>query len=301
MKSIALLNGLIAAVVSPSLVAACGQDAEHSCYGPQNNVEYVRQVKRMQPGAPNATSLPKGPLEWGQINFLHTTDTHGWLEGHIKQQNYGADWGDFVTFSRRMKQTAGNMGADLLLLDTGDLHDGTGLSDATKQDGELSMPIFDEVAYDLLTIGNHELYVTEVAYQMFNTWAKKWGDRYVTSNVKILNPQTNEFEYVGSTHRYFTTDKGLRIMAFGVLFDFTGNSNVSQVIKAADMVKQQWFVDAVNTKEPVDLFVLFGHNPISQKDKGSTFKTVWDAIRAVHPATPITIRDATARHSVGCR
>ncbi len=52
-----------------------------------------------------------------------------------------------------MKQTAGNMGADLLLVDTGDLHDGTGLSDATKQDGQLSMPIFDEVDYDLLTIG----------------------------------------------------------------------------------------------------------------------------------------------------
>ncbi|OAA76380.1 ser/Thr protein phosphatase family [Akanthomyces lecanii RCEF 1005] len=288
MKSIGFLSGLVAAFVGPSLVAACG-DEEHSCYGPQHNVEYVRQVKRMQPGAPNATHGPKGPLEWGQINFLHTTDTHGWLEGHLKQGNYGADWGDFVTFSRRMKQTAGNMGADFLLIDTGDLHDGTGLSDATKQDGELSMPIFDEVAFDLLTIGNHELYVTEVAYQMFNTWAKKWGDRYVTSNVKILNPQTNEFEYVGATHRYFTTDKGLRIMAFGVLFDFTGNSNVSQVIKAADMVQEPWFVDALNTKEPVDLFLLTGHNAISPKDQGSTFKTVWDAIRKVHPAKPITM------------
>jgi 2',3'-cyclic-nucleotide 2'-phosphodiesterase (5'-nucleotidase family) len=28
----------------------------------------------------------------GQLNFLDTSDTHGWLEGHIKEQNYGADW-----------------------------------------------------------------------------------------------------------------------------------------------------------------------------------------------------------------
>jgi hypothetical protein len=55
---------------------------------------------------------------------------------------------------------------------------------------------------------------------------------------------------------------GLRIMTFGVLFDFTGNSNVSKVIKAADLVKQQWFLDAVNFSEPVDLFLLIGHNPI---------------------------------------
>lgn len=71
MKSATLLSGLLAAV-APSLVAACGEDGAPSCYGPRNNVEYVRQVKRMQPGAPNATYGPKGPLEWGQINFLHT-------------------------------------------------------------------------------------------------------------------------------------------------------------------------------------------------------------------------------------
>jgi 2',3'-cyclic-nucleotide 2'-phosphodiesterase (5'-nucleotidase family) len=73
----------------------------------------------------------------------------------LKEQSFGADWGDFVTFTRRMKQTAGNMGADLLIVDTGDLHDGSGLSDATKVDGELSMPIFSEIDYDLLTIGSY--------------------------------------------------------------------------------------------------------------------------------------------------
>lgn len=73
----------------------------------------------MQPDAQNATTGPKGPLEWGQLNFLHTTDTHGWLEGHIKEQNYGADWGDYVSFTRVMKQKARRLGVDLLLVDTG--------------------------------------------------------------------------------------------------------------------------------------------------------------------------------------
>lgn len=81
------------------------------------------------------------------------TDTHGWLAGHLKEQNYGADWGDFVTFTRRMKRTAKDLEVDMLLVDTGDLHDGSGLSDATKVDGEESMPIFDNIDYDLLTIG----------------------------------------------------------------------------------------------------------------------------------------------------
>ena len=36
----------------------------------------------------------------GQLNVIHTTDTHGWLEGHILEKNYGADWGDFVSFTK---------------------------------------------------------------------------------------------------------------------------------------------------------------------------------------------------------
>jgi 2',3'-cyclic-nucleotide 2'-phosphodiesterase (5'-nucleotidase family) len=96
-------------------------EGDHSCYGPQNDVILTRNVRRMQPDAQHANnnSKPRAPLEWGQINFMHTTDTHGWLEGHIKEQNYGADWGDYASFTRRMKKKAKQMGVDLLLVDTG--------------------------------------------------------------------------------------------------------------------------------------------------------------------------------------
>jgi len=61
-------------------------------------------------------------------------------------------------------------------------------------------------------------------------------------------------------------------MAFGVLYDFTGNSNASKVIKAADMVKQSWFVDAVNFTQPIDLFLVVGHNPVRPTTSGNTLK-----------------------------
>ena len=140
-----------------------------------------------------------------------------------------------------------------------------------------------------LSKGNHELYESDVAYQVFSEFAKAWGDKYLTSNVKIFNPASGQYEYAGKTHRYFTTPKGIRILALGVLFDFTGNSNASQVIKAADMVKQQWFKDALTLSEPIDLFVLIGHNAARRTDRTSTLGLVWDAIRAVHPKTPIQV------------
>jgi hypothetical protein len=66
LRSLRLVAGL--AALFPGAIA-CG---EHDCYGPVDKVEHVRHVKRMQPGAPNATYGPKAPLEWGQVNFLHT-------------------------------------------------------------------------------------------------------------------------------------------------------------------------------------------------------------------------------------
>ncbi|KAF2970400.1 hypothetical protein GQX73_g3246 [Xylaria multiplex] len=284
--SLMAVKGYLGVVVTSLTLAftpvtrACGD-----CYAPANHIEHVRHVKRMQPDALNATYGPTRALEWGQLNFLHTTDTHGWLEGHLKERNYGADWGDFVTFSTHFKQQAGNMGVDLLLVDTGDLHDGAGLSDATSLDGAISINIFDDVDYDLLAIGNHELYLADVAYQTLNEISAYWGDKYLTSNVQIVDQETGNWKYIGKTHRYFTSKHGLRIMAFGVLFDFTGNTNVTKVIPAKIMVTQKWFMEAVNNCDPIDVFVLIGHNPV----RDSSFQIVFEAIRAVHPNTPIHI------------
>lgn len=262
-----------------------------SCFGPINKVEHVRHAKRMQPDAANATYGPtRGALEWGQLNFLHTTDTHGWLEGHLDEANYGADWGDVVSFAARMRAKATELGVDLLLVDTGDLHDGAGLSDATTVDGELSNLVFERLDYDLLTIGNHELYYAEIAYQDYYNFSKTWGDRYLTSNVQILNTTTNDFEYLGNQYKYLVTENGLRILAFGVLFDFTGNTNYTKVIPASDMVQEEWFTSLIASPPgPVDLFLLIGHNTAVQESGTGTFGYVHDAIRTTYPSTPIQI------------
>lgn len=74
---------------------------------------------RMQPDSHNTTHWPTRPLPWGEINFIHTTDTHGWLEGHENEVNYGADWGDFISFVTHMRDKADQQNVDLLVVDTG--------------------------------------------------------------------------------------------------------------------------------------------------------------------------------------
>ena len=38
-----------------------------------------------QPSAPRPVAAPMRPLPWGQLNFLQTTDTHGWIAGHLQE------------------------------------------------------------------------------------------------------------------------------------------------------------------------------------------------------------------------
>lgn len=48
----------------------------------------VSQAHAEQPGAARPEKAEIRDLTWGQLNFLHTTDTHGWHGGHL--QEYGA-------------------------------------------------------------------------------------------------------------------------------------------------------------------------------------------------------------------
>lgn len=42
-------------------------------------------VLAAQSSAPDPVPAPLRDLTWGQLNFLHTTDTHGWLAGHLQE------------------------------------------------------------------------------------------------------------------------------------------------------------------------------------------------------------------------
>jgi 2',3'-cyclic-nucleotide 2'-phosphodiesterase (5'-nucleotidase family) len=55
----------------------------------------VSAVQAVQPSAPDFVAVPLRELKWGQINFLHTTDTHGWLAGHLSEYEYQSLLGMF--------------------------------------------------------------------------------------------------------------------------------------------------------------------------------------------------------------
>ena len=48
-------------------------------------VSVAAVARAAQPGAVKPVAAPMRDLTWGQLNFLHTTDTHGWLGGHFQE------------------------------------------------------------------------------------------------------------------------------------------------------------------------------------------------------------------------
>ncbi|KZT22467.1 hypothetical protein NEOLEDRAFT_1137924 [Neolentinus lepideus HHB14362 ss-1] len=280
MKLALALTGLAAFV---GLTYGC---AEHG-----DEHDHAHLHKRLYPQT--QLTRPTRPLEWGDLNIIHTTDSHGWLLGHQKtsfpEPNYSGDFGDFASFVTHMKEIALLKDVDLLLVDSGDLHDGTGLSDGFPPggvDAHDSNQFIARLPYDAMAIGNHELYIYANTYDMYTNFVPQLDGRYLSSNVNITVYDKNNSSVsvpVGARYRKFETLKGRRVTALGVLYDFTGNDVNTTVQKVENMVKEQWFAEAIQD-EP-DFFLLVGHMPVSN-DK---WPVVFDAVRAVHPYTPIII------------
>ena len=102
-----------------------------------------------------------------------------------------------------------------------------------------------QLPYDLLAIGNHELYIYNNTLDMHTDFAPHWNGRYLSSNANITipsssDPSQNVSVPVGERFAKFTTTLGKKVTSLGVLFDFTANDNGTTVQKVEDMVKEQW-------------------------------------------------------------
>lgn len=228
-------------------------------------------------------------LRFSDINFLHTTDTHGWYSGHKNQPQYRADWGDFILFAHRMKEAANSRGQDLLLVDSGDRHDGNGLSDATAPNGAKALPIFMEQAYDVVTIGNHELYLWENSRQELDVLIPHFGEKYVCSNVEYL--EDDKWHDLANRTRYFESEKQKKkILALSFLFDFNRNNKLTRVTPIDKVVHQDWFNELPEEFPEVDIVLVVGHIPVDRR---------WAELQLLHAKLRVLFPDSLIQYFGG--
>lgn len=212
---------------------------------------------------------------------------------------YSADWGDYVSFSQHMRDRAHDSGSDLLVIDTGDRVEGNGLYDASVPKGHFQYDIFAQQNIDVLTIGNHELYKAYSAARERNTTLPHFKDAYIASNVNYTDPITGKSEALAQRYRKFKTRKlGLNVVAFGFLFDFTGNANNTIVQPVEDTINEPWFQEAM--REKPDIFLVAGHVGLRMPE----FRAIFTALRKQNWHIPIVffgghahVRDALSYDS----
>lgn len=209
-------------------------------------------------------------VEVGKLNFFHTTDTHGWLGSHKVEPNYNADWGDFISFISHFKKNRVGEDNDLLIIDTGDKRDGNGLSDATQPSGIETSRIFNEVDFDLLTIGNHELYTGERAtFEYYSTaMSKKFKDKYVCSNVDYIHEDGTRVPF-GKKYAYFKTENTkTKVLALSFMFHFKGKNPRAKVTPAIKEVQKEWFQQMFKkyNESTIDVLIVIGHIPATDPE-----------------------------------
>ena len=243
-------------------------------------VAYFALSYAKQPSAPEPYAAPLRDLHFGELNFLHTTDTHGWHAGHLLEPSYAADWGDYIDFSARLRERLEAEGKDLLVVDTGDRIEGNGLYDASEPKGKYTFDIFKEQHFDLICSGNHELYKQNSSENECNITVPAYKDNYIASNLDIHDPVSGEIVPLAPRYRDFTTKvQGLHVAAFGFLYNFEGNYPNTIVQPVEKTIQETWFQEAIRDRT-VDVFVVIGHAPVRSPEFDAIFKEIrkvqWD-------------------------
>jgi 2',3'-cyclic-nucleotide 2'-phosphodiesterase (5'-nucleotidase family) len=209
------------------------------------------------------------------------------LELTCLRPSFSADWGDYVSFAIRMKETADERGVDVVLVDTGDRVEGSGLYDASHPKGKYTYDIVKQQDIDVICSGNHELYKANTAEREYNQTVPNFKGNYLASNIDILDPKSGERIPLAARYRKFTTkNQKLRVLAFGFLYNFNGNANNIFVQKVEDTIEEKWFQEAIRDRD-LDLVLVTGHVALRDDITGREYTNIFRAIRQVRWDIPI--------------
>ena len=96
----------------------------------------------------------------------------------------------------------------------------------------------------------------------------------------IINSDTAELQPLAPRFRKFVTkNQGVRVLAFGFIFDFHRNANNTVIQDVEKTVKEDWFRSAIADRD-VDLIIVIGHVGLRMAEYDLLFRTIrseqWD-------------------------
>mmetsp|Transcript_13815 Transcript_13815/g.20980 ORF Transcript_13815/g.20980 Transcript_13815/m.20980 type:complete len:736 (+) Transcript_13815:3-2210(+) len=202
-------------------------------------------------------SAQQSHLKLGEINVMVLTDVHSWVAGHLPHEpKNDADYGDVLSFYEHLRDKCHREEKDLFFVMNGDFIDGTGLT--THPPAHL-IPILQQMPWDAVNIGNHELYQNSTIEFITrpNGFVDFWGGRYLTSNV-LLNETDSP---IGERYTFLKASfSNKTILTFGFLFNFQRNCLMTKVEKVEEVVQSSWFENVLSRNEgDFDAILVLAH------------------------------------------
>lgn len=197
-------------------------------------------------------SLAVPNLPFGDINIISVTDVHSFIGGHKHEVDRNADYGDVLSFYQHIKDYCDEQGSDLFFFNVGDWIHGTGLAmdgNATKL-----VPLLNQMPWDGITLGNHELYYSSVVKLMEKDMVPRFGEAFITSNTDYS--ETSEM-FGGSRFRLIHGNNNT-ILTFGFLYHTHNPSHLVEVRRVEDVINEDWFRVALREEE-YDAIVVLAH------------------------------------------
>jgi len=228
-------------------------------------------------------------LEFRDVNIFSVTDVHSWIAGGDKQVAPGTPlldgtFGDLTSFVERARTAAAKEGKDVFLIDNGDVIDGTGLSNAADDHCQYLLPLLQQVPFDALNCGNHELY-SNVTLETFKStgYIDSWNGTYLTSN--LLNATTRR--HIGSTSTILVGPvSGIRVLTLGFMYEMAveeGRCTGVDVVPIKNATKAQWFKEALGDGSNFDAILVLSHMDCDNY----LIKHILEGIRAILPDVPV--------------
>lgn len=236
--------------------------------------------------------VPTGPdvrkkttLPLGDVNVMVVTDVHSWVAGHAPHEPaLNADYGTVLSFYQHVHDlVVGSSDGNLFFVMNGDFTDGTGLGTAPP---DHLIPILERMPWSAVTVGNHELYsaATVDAIARPGGFADRWGGRYLTSNVVL----SRSGEALGSRYTVLTGGDGrTRVLTFGFLYDMNDADDSVTVERVRDVVRTEWFDDAL-TREEYDAVLVLAHMDYRDPLVAVILSAVRDVVGVTVPVQFIT-------------
>ena len=205
-------------------------------------------------------------LPWSDVNVLIDTDVHSYLERGT------TDYGKVLSFYERLKQDHPN----LLFVMNGDWMDGTGLALSLPS----LTPLLQRVPWDVVTLGNHELYRSDVLETMLADLIPHWGDRFVTSNVHHAGTKQS----VGRRFRIVQ-----RVLCFGFLVQMSHPTPLVEIQLVQDAVQEDWFREVLlQTGDSFDSILVLAHMDAEDPDVIVLLQAIREFVGATLPVLFVT-------------